>query len=556
MLYSELIHLLSGSQKKDRKAYFERLQVSERNKTLRIHKDYYDGIHWNVDESGRANTTRSGKLIWGKISSYDGSSNDKLARKKLRGNQISFHDGQLQTHNYVKLFTQFYQDFVLGSDDQLVKVEWIDGEVGGGDEEGVTSNVEQIQDTLDKLWVDSNAYIKEQIARFVISTVGVQSIGYVDGVYSVDIEDAEFCAPIYKGDASIGFMKFYTIDGIEANALYNVDADQDDKVSFVDLYYPDENDVYVNTKVVDGKIVGTVVMPDELQFNPFDFVANLDHPYRKYDEKSLEDSEIFNWIDRNDALNSNETIEFVSNQYLAMPKISVDWDSAEKMGVKVSDPAIQQALENFQYFPGSIDSLPIKLVDGKTIPDSFYKGKNTIVDSLFEDAGIPRFFVSSEGMSNVAEGTVKLGMRALVRKVSQKRDKIILLMKMGSMKVLKAEGLVDPNMDVRSLPIRVELPELDDTDVVSMVNVLVQAVQNGIISQEYATEVFLELTDREEDLERIVSEKQAGLDALRADIAKSRLSARSEVKAEQELVKKENTKNELDKTNAEIEALS
>ena len=551
MQYSKLLYLLSSDTKKaDRENYFQGLIDSKRNKTLRMHKDYYDGIHWSIEKNGESNTTRSGKLIWGKHeNTYTGAEDDKLARKGRQRNQISFNEGQLQTHNYIKLFTQIYQDFVLGSDDDVIKVEYTGPE-----------NTVEIQKELDMMWSNVDSFIKEQVAKMVISTVGVQSLNLVNGQYQVQIEDAEQCAPIYRNGEIVGGLKYYTIDAESAELIYGLKV-KEDKAIYVDLVYPLYGDDgqelrFFNTKFVNGVLIGTVEMPDSLQFNIYDFVANIDHPYRKFSEDSLEDSEIFNWIDRNDALNSNETIEFITNQYMAMPKMSIDWDAMEKMKVNPNDEAFKQALENFQYFAGSIDSLPIKLVDGKVIQDSFYKGKETIIESLFEDAGIPRMFVHSKGMANVAAETIKLGLSILTRKISQKRDKAIQLIKRGSIKALKAKDLIEQDLDVRDLPIKVELPSLIDIDIAEMTTTISTAVNTNIIPNQYATELFLETLDKEEDLGRVIAEKQANTEQLRADIVRSRALAKTQIKAEQEQSAKEQNQREVEKINAEIEALS
>ena len=568
MLYSKLISLLSTP--KDLKSTLNDIISSDRNKILEIHRDYYDGIHWAVDKGGQANSTRSGKLIWGKSFNYQGSESDKLGRSGGKGNKISFHEGQLQTHNYIKLFTNTYQDFVLGQGDDNIEIIYEETDEKPKNEKAVTEpenapapqgeEPKEKEDTksefLDKMWKDSTSFVKEEIARMVITTIALcETVWSEEEGYTVVIRDAQEFVPIYKDGKHIGSMRVYMISALDAKDLYQVDLGKKEEAVFADMFYPEE-ERYYNTKVVDGVVIDTVLMPDSLNFDPFTFVANLDLPFRDFDEDNLEDSEIFNWIDRNDALNSNETVEFVSNQYLAMPKITMDHDIMDKMGISMKDPAFKKALKEFQYFPGSVDSLPIKLQDGKTIPQSFYTGKDTIIQALFEDAGIPRFVFSGEGMINISAETVTLGMGMLVRKISQKRDQMIRLIKTASMKALKAQGLIDKDMDLRDLPISVNLPNVIGLNQEEFLEQLFIALDKNLITKEYATMEFMRSIGREDEAEDQIK----ALDSNSAELLEGVEARANEIKSEREVKtqvdEKKAKESETKRMEAEIKALA
>ena len=51
---------------KDRDKFFSKLLNGKKNQMIKIHRDYYDGDHWQLPQSeGRVNTTKSGKMVWG-----------------------------------------------------------------------------------------------------------------------------------------------------------------------------------------------------------------------------------------------------------------------------------------------------------------------------------------------------------------------------------------------------------------------------------------------------------------------------------------------------------
>ena len=544
MKLSQATRLVENSDRDERRSLSKKLIESGRNRTLEMHKDYYDGKHWDIGVDQKTNKTRSGKTIWGKVldsTAVTGAYGDRT-RAGSSTKDISFHEGQLQIRNYIKRFTQIYQDSILGSSNEDVVL---------------THEDEAITEALGSSFVDYKSILKLQVAKLVTATVAIQKISYHPSTgYVISAEDAAKIVPIYVGNKHVGTIASYMITKEEAKAMFGVAAEGDDAV-FMDMYYPDEEGNYINVKFVDGVMIEEPMrMPDTLNFDPYCIVSNLDHPYRKFDEYNLEDSEIFSWINDNDALNANETIEFMSNQYYALPKVSVDYEMLDKMGVDINSASFQQAMSNFQYFAGSIDSLPIEVHDGKTIPDSFYKGKETIKTSLFEEAGIPQFLLNAESISNIAEGTVKLGMQIFTRKIEQKRERLMELTRMTAYKIAKAQGLIPEDAKMHDFDISISFPDLVQLTKSEQLEQMYMAADRAILPEKYITREVLELLGKGEDLIEVEAEKQDDLDALRAKIEAGRRTAQSEAQARAQIERQERDRRDIEETQAQINALN
>ena len=547
---------------------FSAMINSPRNARLKMHRDYYDGIHW-VYGNGKVTTTRSTKVIWGKGGTYQGSENDKLARRDS-GHDDGYSAGLIQTKNYIKLFTQTYQDFILGDEEAEIEVtlqpEIKKGSVEEGEKQETVDQYEEANEFLKDLWVDAPEFIKTQTPRMVINTVGSQSLSWdsVAGKYVVQLEDSMQLYPIYDRDRHVGTMQGYMISGEDAKLLYGIaNLKKKEAVTYMEAYYPDEAGDYWMARYVDGKLIGetdadgkstaeAMKLPEEINFDPYTIFPNIDHPYRKYDEKHLEDSEIFNWINSNDTLNSTETIEFITNLFMAMPKLGLDFVAIEKLGLDVTSAAFQQALSKYQYAPNAIDNVPIKPAEGVTLGDSFYKGKDTIKDGLFEFAGIPQFVINAEGLVNIAADTIELGMSILIRKINQKRQQLIKGMKETSLKALKAKGYVDSDTTINTSDLIVTLPDITSVNMKDMLKALMDAVDRNIVSEKYATKEFLNAIGREQDLDEVIEEKQIGLLNVRGDIEKQKSLVKNEILVEKELKTQARDQAELDEVQQRI----
>ena len=547
MKLSDLTSFISNSNREDRTSFLESLLDSDRNKLIDVHRDYYNGIHWMFGESSddKTNRTRSGKLIWGKSNNIN--TNDAYQRE--RGTSLGFHRGQLQTYNYIKSFIQIYQDFAIGNNVDDIKVTYeptateaeVEAVAQGEGIEQIDTNTERIQEFIDNFWIDIDSYLKTQMARMILNTVAIGSVQMDEqtGEMYPEVEDARKIFPVYHKTRMVGVISAYYIDAAHARIL---GVDTKDDVIYSELYYQEEGQFYY-VKMIDGKVIledgKPIPLPEEMNFNPYTIVANIDHAYRMFDTTSLEDSEIFNWIDKVDALNSNATIEFITNQYLVMPKVTLDFQMAKEMNVNINDPAFRQALRRFQFAPGSIDSVPFKLHDGKSIPDSFYKGKTQIKDALFEDASIPQFLMNAQGMSNIKVETLQLGMSMLTRKINQKRAQLTRLIQEQTAKALKAAGLVtEANREVEN-NVHVNYPDIGGMTRKELLEHFSQAAQTGLYPKRYSQEESLKLIGKEEDIPEVKEAEQNELIRINQEIQQQRSIVENEQLAQAQVQQRE-----------------
>lgn len=522
---------------------------SPRNRLLDIHRQYYDGKHWQITE-GRGNQTMSGKRIWGGKST---TANPEDVFKRGQSNkEVSFGEGQLQIRNYISKTIQVYQDYIVG-DDGDIEIEWADES---------DANASTIGDFLKSLWFDSDVFLKEQVARGVLNTVSCARLNYDDDEgYYVTVEDARDIFPIYVKDKRVGTLVTYPISAEQAKDLGVQSKGEKNKQSvYAEAFYKDTDDEWYFVKIVDGVIVNESGEPEillpELAFDPFDIVSNLDHPFNKFDDNDLEASEIFALIDKNDAYNANSTIEFLTNLFLASPKVSIDLEMLKELHLTLDDPGIQDAINKFQYSPYTIDSLPIKVNAGNSIPESFYTGMANIKDGIFEDAGIPQFILSGSLPSGLAVETVELGMTMLEKKINQKRKQLVKLIQMISAKALKAKKLVDePYSEIRS-KIKVVIPPVISLSTKDVIGYLQTLAQNGVLPNRYAAHESLRLMNRAEDIETIEELEQESLGALRVEIETKKNLAQSAIEAERVVQEREAQKRALQETEQRIQALA
>ena len=533
----QLINLLSQPSTQVNE-YFSSLESNKRNTTLRNIREYYQGNHWLYDEDGKSNTTMSGKKIWGGRT-RQGNSTDVYQRSG-KSKDVSFTRGQLQTINYIKRFTQVYQDYILKGGDVKIYVE--------SENEDLQQKENLI---LDEIWEDAGVFVKEQVTKLVLNTVGVSKLIYTNNRYYVRAVDAINVYPIYDDTVIVGTIESYMIDAAEAKA-YGITT-KEKMVSYADVYYPDDSGQYYNIKFVNGEIISddgkpTKLIP-ELNFNPYNIVSNLDHPFTVFDNDSLEDSEVFEWIDKNDTLNATRTIEFLSNLFLASPKVGVDHEKLEKMNLTLEDPALQDALSRFQWSPYTIDTLPIEVHQGNGIPDSFYKGLAMIRQGLFEDASIPDFLITGEIAGGLATETLELGLSMLESKINQKREQIKKLIRSVSEKVLQVNG-------IEGAVIEIEMPPVKELAIKDMIREIRENTIAGILPTRYSQGEVLKLLNKGDDIAIVKEMEQDDLGEVTKLIQQKRGLVQSEIQAEVQVKREEQQKEELKQTEDRIKELS
>lgn len=519
------------------------LITGERNQTIEVNRKYFEGEHWQIDSDGRSNTTTSGKQIWSK-KKIKANPEDPFVRS-ANSQEVSFHRGQLQTKNFVKLFIHIYQEYINGKDDEVANVRYVvDGKVGD----------EAINEVLGEMWDNIEIFTKTEVARLVTETVGIGSV--VDGISA---EDAKEIFPIYDGDELKIVMRAYMVDEVEAKALgYDK---EEDKVPYAEVYSLEDGrvslQVYLAGKLIEDHtpyLVGEeeIRVLDEL---PFFIVANIDHPFQRFDCKHLEDSEIFDWIDQNDSYNASRTVEFLTNLFLASPKVSVNLEVLKELGMDLSDPGLQEAIRNFQYSPYSVDTLPIEVKPGNTIPPSFYTGLESTESGLYESASIPKFIIKGELPSGLATETVQLGMMILTKKISQKREQLKYLIQELSRLELKVRGY-DTEALLEQGDIVVDMPDISGLTLSELLVMLREYTTSGILPTEYTAKEALTAIGRAEDVEEVEVLRREAANVTLQQVNDFRKRSVSEKEAQQQLKDNENRRALLQETNAQIEALN
>ena len=532
----KLVEQKSADKRKD---FIENLITSKRNKTLEINNDYYDGNHWNTDKDGQSNQTRSGKYVWGKsMPRKKNAKDDKLDRFSGVTNELKFHKGQLQKRNFVKYVVHKFQDFITGQENESITVTWEEqvskdltkDENQAGSFQNANENGNVNQDTAKESGVDTEAinaflkvlwkkpenFMKKQTARMIVDTVAINELVYDadEEEYYVEAGHAEEIFPVYKGEDHVGTVRAYMISKEEAKGEFDIEVQEDD-VSYAEAYWKEKDDVYMvkfingekyipeSMKETDGVVKLTA--DEKINFDPFDVIPNREHPKHKFDENNLADSEIFELIEQNDSYNAQRTIEHITNLFLAMPKVSIDWDTFEKLGLDVDDEAFKQALQEFQFLPNTLDTLPIKVHEGKGIPESFYVGLEHKEKAMFEDASIPMVLASGNLPANLAVETLKIATKVLDMALKQKREALRDLIRKTSMKALVAKGLIKNETEDIDQNIQVGFPTLGDLDVKDLIEFFFQAGDRGWLPDDYLIQESLDLVGRHDDVDKVIS---------------------------------------------------
>jgi hypothetical protein len=490
-----------------------------RQKTIYVNNEYYDGEHWRIDERGRSNTTKSGKLVWGKFTqgNISGVSNDAYGRDRDKSLDIAFHEGQLQVRNYIKQFIQVYQEYLFGESSEPFKI---------------TTKNDELDEALRKLWFDNSDVLdlsKDLIAKGVVTTVFTARLVYVDKLkdYKVESCDAADLFPIYESDETIGYINAFYIDGFTANQVFGIESSPDQKVTFAKVYYMKPDNNYYMTTIVDGlpmlEIEGKYVpsnfedssikLVDELAFLPYYIQPNINHANRRFDDRTLEDSEIFGWIDKNDALNANETMAFLGTLLYVFPRTKIDFDAAEKLGIDPNSEIFKQGLS--QAFPSmfEVNNLPIATEPGNPIDQSFYNQLDRIKSALFEESAIPEFLINGTGISQISERTMQLAMSALVKKIEQKRHGLAKLYENISKDYLKLRKLGNENINIV-----VEWGDVLPSTKEETANIFYGAVDRQILPARYVQRKILELINNEEDIEEVKEIQEDDLEEIRQTV--------------------------------------
>ena len=556
------IQAVLSTDKDTRTDYFDRLINSKRNAIIDIHHEYYDGNHWSFDSDNKSQVTMSGATMFSKQSASGvKSSKDPYQRTATRSGS-AYHSGQLQVTNYPKLFIQKYQEYITGAenDDILVKL---------GEEFD-----EATQESINVLWGDLNTFIKEQTSRMVLDTVFLSKLSYnvQKKDYEIDIVDAVESFPIYDRKTIVGMVQAYTVTkedlklmGIDVSTLDK----KNGKYSFAMVTYPDDNGNYMRIWVVNGKKYITnpkggyeatmdngEYLVDELNFNAYSVTPNINHAFHNFDDTHLEDSEMFDWIRKNDAINASDTIEFIANQYFAMPQVKIDKVEMKSRGYNMDDPALKQEIAHYSYMPGGVTGLPIEVVSGHSIPDSYYKGKESLQSDIHKLASIPQWLMDSNGFSNVTAETLQIGFQMLERKIKQKREQLSIQIRELTYKYLQIHGKTREGLLLKDFDCAVEWNEIFPLSNEKQIEFFQNSAVNGLIPTEYAITEMLKLVGRADDVEDVIfSRNQLGLDkatALRAEIDKKRAIEKQAKKAEEQVQVTAKRKAEIASLNEQI----
>ena len=485
--------------KEKREKMFKGIYFSDRNKKIEINKKYYNGEHWINTDSGGGNKTTSGKYIFGD-SKKPQREDDKLQRSN--GGKTMFSYGQLKVRNFVKFFTQTLEDSIIGSENQKITIKTNDSK----------------QDSfLSELWDDNiETFIKTQLVKMIVTTVAVGKVIEEDGKIYIEKIDAKEIVPVYQRNKIVGYIRSIPLSKEDVKIQFNKEVKKENNI-YTEIYLTIEDNIifykYINGEIIEKSNALNLEEVEERNILPYAIVENKTHPDHNFDYKHLAESEIFEIIEQNDTYNAQESIENLANLFLAIPKVSIDWNVAQKLEIDVKSSSFKRALNEFEFLPNNIDTLPIEVHKGEGIPESFYKNKQNVKKSIFEDAKIPYNIVSGDIPANISVETLELSMNILKNQLKQKRDKLVLLIKELSKIALQYNG---DSVDIND--IEVNLPSLETLSLKDMLTFYQEGNDRGWLPDNYAIEQSLKTIGKSEDIDKVISSKSENERAVQKQI--------------------------------------
>ena len=518
----------------------------EKNRTLNVFKDYYNGKHFLI-EDGYVNKTRSGHQIGAKAQDnyFEGRSTKTFVGQfasNRRGRKFKFHKDQMATINYIQQFILKYIDVIKGQEQLSVSV----------NEE--FENSESINESLSKLWPDLNGFIETQINHMLLGSVAVARLTWdaSKSDYKVVDVDPVSVYPLYLQGEIDGYLllqKARSSKGVEVfNGLF---------------IYPntalDPNLVekhYYHT-IIEDSVVTTPNEPlvAELDFNNLFLIPNLENPFNNFSYESTENTEVTEWISLNDQINISRTFETLVNQTTVWPQVDIDVEKARMAGVDTKSQGYKELLRDGVPFPWQLSSVPFQKTSDHHIPKEFYIGQDRLIEQLYQSSSLSKALLGGD-LSNVSEETVKLTFRMLESKIKQKRSVLNRLIAQISTTYLKKVGLVSEETEFKPGDFQINWPDVVKQSNREKVDDLKNLFDSGVVTEEFMISESLTLLGYGDKVEEVLlAKKQQSLEiANRANSA--RRSAKQALNSQREVDRKSSEKRKVEELNDTIATLT
>lgn len=466
-----------------------KLYNGERQKKLKMNRDYYDGKHWSI-EGKKAKQTRSGQNVFGsdKVSRIK---KDDVFELQTKTDSVAVEEGFLKKNNHIKKIIQAYENFVPGNEKQKSKI------IISNEEELQPNQIAEIEDTIAEVFSNLDDFIRKQTPKAILNTVAVTKIkqSEIDNSFYLDTVDAYDIFPIYEGDNIVGILDIKTYkkndkeEGYMLKAFIKTDRDQWSYFKFKD-----------GELKISEKLEGYTSESPSMNYNPYVLGINKNHAFHNFDSKNLEDSEIFEMIEGNDEINAYETLGYIKNLLFATITPEIDYDNAKKAGIDDphSDPAIGQALEDLQITSLSLNNLPLKYPKGQEFSKQFYDHIEKKTNQLYSDAGIPEIFVKGTN-ANISEKTAYSMLTVLISSVAGKRMMFIKHVKEILNIICKAKNIIAKDEEIE---IEIQFPDVISLTQKEIIDILLQSSGN-VLPNEYTREKILQMIGNGEDVERV-----------------------------------------------------
>ena len=498
MKYTKLKAILNDS--KELKKFPITLKSVPRNQTLNMLQDYYDGNQWLLYgyQTSTLNTflvnsetryTRSEKEMW---KPFD-------PKNKSKG----FKEGELKTYNLSRSAIEITAKYSRGDSDDDVKVT-----VKRGDDpdDELTEKSNKIFDNLNEFVIDG---VRDMSINSVIFTEYVENNEIEDSIYKtmylksedsygyVKQVDPREMEPLYWHGQVRGYLRFYSIDKYEAQK-YGVNIPKKDEAMYWELSHVTDNGSVEILKFIEDVLVDSKI--SENDYLPYTMQVNEKHNISKFDFEHIEVSDMGNLVDLQDDINAYLTDLGNVIRKVAMPYLKLT-DKFVQEAMDQDFDKVRRNLSALSTAAGTLLSAPVERLSGDTgIPNEYLQD---LLQQFYITTGIPKSIFNSEGLGQLAEGTLDKMIQSLRVKVGDKRSRMTEIIKTNVKKCLISQG-----ESIEDIEIEVHYPNMVPTDATQRINTLIQGYTSNILPKDYSLENLLDYMGDSEDAERIIAEVQ------------------------------------------------